>query len=322
MPFMRGAAIRKVGFVLRGKREKNSTLWQGWRMNWPVYRTVLLAIPLLSSCVTAKSAQQQPGQEHTVVARLEGSTDAAGSAEVMVRSGHQSAAATLGNPLEIQKQIAILVDAGPSQVSVLSREKDLAESSVKALSAPGTSFVIGKIGLSGRLGERAVDEDVAINSIHEIAGETGKRTDVPIYDLVVSAIQKLSEAPGIRVVIFIGGGKDSGSRSNYENVRNLAQGRHVTVLTLLLADRSHRGPKSMLSHGWLMRELADETAGIFLENPKSPKALRRVTESVPALRLVSFRMDFKEGGRHKIRVRSKGDLHLRVQKALFLEKQN
>ena len=285
-------------------------------------RTVLLAISLLSSCVVAKSGQPQPSEEHTVVARLQGATDSAGSGEIIVRTEHQSAAAILQNPSEAQKQIAILIDAGPSQSAVFPREAELAVSLVKSLSAPGTNFLIGKIGLAGRLEEATADPDVAVRSIQDIVCETGKPTDVPIYDLTAAAIRKLSAAPGIRVVIFIGGGKDKGSHSSYETVRNLAQARHVTVFTLLLADRSHRGPRSMLSHGWWMRELADETAGIFLENEKLPRALERVTESVRAIRLITFRMDFKEIGRHRIRIRSKGELRLRVQKALFLEMGN
>ena len=291
-------------------------------MNSLMCRMVLLAISLLSSCVVAKSGQPQPSEEHTVVARLQGATDSAGSGEIIVRTEHQSAAATLQNPSETQKQIAILIDAGPSRGAVFPREAELAVSLVKSLSIPGTNFLIGKIGLSGKLEEATPDQAVAVNSIQGIVCETGKRTDVPIYDLTAAAIRRLSAAPGIRVVIFIGGGKDKGSQSSYGNVRNLAQAQHVTVLTLLLADRSHRGAHAMLSHGWWMRELADETAGIFLENEESPKALRRVTENVRAIRLLSFRMDFKGIGRHRIRLRSKGDLRLRVQKALFLEMGN
>ncbi len=194
---------------------------------------------------------------------------------------------------------------------------------VKELWAPGTKFIIGKVGLSAKLAEPTADQTAAINLIEDLVCETGKRTDVPIYDPSVSAIRQLSREPGIRVVIFIGGGKDKGSQSSYETVRDLAQAEHVTVFTLLLADHSHRGPRSMLIHGWWMRELADETAGIFLENEKSPKALRQVTEGLGALRLLTFSMDYRSRGRHKISVKSfvKG-ARFRAQKAVFLATAN
>ena len=50
-----------------------------------------------------------------------------------------------------------------------------------------------------------------------------------------------------------------------------------------------------------------------------------VSEAVAQRSRDSFnhvRMDFQEIGRHRIRLRSKGDLRLRVQKALFLETGN
>ena len=283
---------------------------------------VLLAVFWLTNSALVSSAQQQAGEQHTIVARLRGTSDARVPEQLVVTSDNQTAVATMVSSSETQRQIAILVDAGPSQGAVFPREAELAVSLVKSLSTPGTNFLIGKIGLSEMLGEATPDPDVAVRSIQDIVCETGKSTDVPIYDLMAGAIRKLSAAPGIRLVVFIGGGKDKGSHSSYEIVRNLAQARHVTVFTLLLADRSHRGAHAMLSHGWWMRELADETAGVFLENEESPKALRRVTESVRAIRLITFRMDFKEIGRHRMRLRSKGDLRLRVQKTFFLEMGN
>ena len=283
---------------------------------------VLLAVFLLTSSALASSAQQQAGEQQTVVARVRGAGESPVTGQLVVMSENQSAVATIVSSSETQRQIAILIDAGPSQSAVFPREAELAVSLVKALSAPGTNFLIGKIGLTGQIDNATPDQAVAIQSIQDIVCETGKPTDVPIYDLTAAAIRKLSEAPGIRVVIFIGGGKDKGSHSSYEIVRNLAQARHVTVFTLLLADRSHRGPRSMLSHGWWMRELADETAGIFLENEKSPKALERVTESIRAIRLITFHMDFKGIGRHRISLRLKGDLRFRAQKAVFLETEN
>ena len=285
-------------------------------------RIVPLLVFLLASSALVSSAQKQTSEEHTVVARVRGATESPLLGQLVVMSGKQSAEATIDNSSPTQKQIAILIDAGPSQVAVFPREMELALSLVKALSAPGTNFIIGKIGLSGRLEEATPEQALVINFIEDIVCETGKETDVPIYDFTASAIRKLSAAPGIRVVLFIGGGKDKGSQSNYENLRNLAEARHVTVFTLLLGDRSHRGPRSMLSHGWWMRELADETAGIFLENEKSPKALSKVTENIRALRLITFHMDFKGLGRHRISLRSKGDLRPRSQKAVFLEAEN
>lgn len=132
----------------------------------------------------------------------------------------------------------------------------------------------------------------------------------------------MAKGPGIRVLIFLGGGKDLGSKLSYKELRNVAEANHVACFVLLVADRSHRGPKSMLSHGWWMRELADDTAGIFLENEKMPKAIAKVSENIRAIRLITFEMDFRVPGRHVIRGNATPPLRIRLQKAIFLDGAN
>ena len=215
--------------------------------------------------------------------------------------------------------VAILLDAGPSQAAVLASEKDVAASVIRGLSEHPAKFVVGRLGLEGKLFPSTSDGAVAGRTIREILGDTGKRTDVPIYDLAAAAVHELAADPGIRVLIFIGGGKDLGSKLSYRQLRNLAEANHVACFVLLSADRSHRGPRSMLSHGWWMRELADDTAGIFLENEKTPKATAKVLANIGALRLLAFKMDYKKPGRHEITLKTHPRVQLRVQKAVFTE---
>lgn len=71
-------------------------------------------------------------------------------------------------------------------------------------------------------------------------------------------------------------------------------------------------------HGWWMRELADDTAGIFLENEKVPKAIAKVSENISALRLITFEMNYSFSGRHKISVKRAVPLRIRLQKAVIV----
>jgi hypothetical protein len=277
--------------------------------------TVLLVAPLQPEHETFGAT----GREYTVAARLLKGSDAAVPTDLVIKSEGRSARASFQNLNKTSMEVAIILDGGPSQAQVLDREKDLAISIVNGLSDRDANFMVGRVGLAGRLFPRTRDRTVVVRTIQEISGDTGKSTDVAIYDLLGAAIHEMTDGSAIRILIFIGGGKDLGSKSSYKELRNLAEANHVACFVLLVADRSHRGPKSMLSHGWFMRELADETAGIFLENEKTAKATEKVSENIRALRLVIFEMDYKEAGRHEIRLKSTPRLRIRVQKAVFVE---
>jgi hypothetical protein len=127
---------------------------------------------------------------------------------------------------EIPRNIAIVMDAGPDQTKVLSKEKDLASALVNELSDAGTSFIIASVGTSSKMPATTLDRSVAIGHIREITADNGEKTDVPIYDAIGSALRQISLTPGLRVVIFIGEGNDGASRMRYAELRGLAESSH------------------------------------------------------------------------------------------------
>jgi len=257
-------------------------------------------------------------QQYSVVARVDAQSAGPTLRDIVVRVENVSVAATAINasPTDIPRNIAIVMDTGPDQAKVLSQEKDLAIALINELSDAGTSFIIASAGASQKMQAATLDQSVAIEHIREITEDNGEKTDVPIYDAIGSAIRQISTTPGLRVVIFIGEGNDGGSRLRYAELRGLAASNHIACFAALIADHSLRGAKSILRYGWNLQELASDTAGLFLENPKTPKATRRLAEAVRALRLITFEMPSRHSGRSKISVLSPRDKRLRVQKAI------
>jgi hypothetical protein len=98
----------------------------------------------------------------------------------------------------------------------------------------------------------------------------------------------------------------------------LAESNQIAFCAALVADHSLRGTKSILRYGWNLRDLTGETTGIFLENPKTPKATRRLIESVQALRLVVFDLSSVLSGRYRISVLTRRGKRLRAQKAIVV----
>ena len=289
---------------------------------WITCRGILCLLGALAIFIlagTGYATQQGVGRENIVIARVASVSEAMPSTELVVKSEGRSIPAYFHDPSRSSISLAILLDAGPSQAAVLASEKDVAASIIRGLSEHPAKFVVGRLGLEGKLFPSTSDDAVAVGTIQEIRGDTGKSTDVPIYDLAGAAIHQLAADPGIRVLLFIGGGKDLGSKLSYLQLRSLAEANHIACFVLLSADRSHRGPRAMLSHGWWMRELADDTAGIFLENEKSPRAIAKVLANIHSLRLLAFKMDYKNPGRHEITVKTHPRVQLRVQKAVFTE---
>jgi hypothetical protein len=288
-------------------------------MNYRGMPYVLGALAFFFPISYGYAEQEGTERENIVIARIANVSEAKPSTELVVKSEGRSIPAYIRDPSGSSISVAILLDAGPSQAPVLASEKDVAASVIRGLLEHPAKFVVGRLGLQGKLFPSTSDGAVAVRTIQEIRGDTGKNTDVPIYDLAAAAIHELAADPGIRVLIFIGGGKDLGSKLSYRQLRSLAEANHVACFVLLSADRSHRGPRAMLSHGWWMRELADDTAGIFLENEKTPKATAKVLGNIRALRLMAFKMDYKKPGRHEIAVKTHPPVQLRVQKAVFTE---
>ncbi len=275
----------------------------------------IISVVLVSPVVTTKA----DGQHHSVVVRIDAKSAGLTSSEVIVRIGDMSVPSTAIKSIpDVPRNIAIVIDAGPDQAKVLSTEKELAVALINELSDASTSFTIAGASISSKMQETTLDRSVAIEHIRDIAGEIGEKTNVPIYDVIGSAIRQISLSPGLRVVIFIGEGNDGGSKMRYAELRSLAESNQIAFFAALVADHSLRGTKSILRYGWNLRELSSNTTGVFLENQKTPKATRRLNETVQGLRLVAFEIPSRPPGRYKVSVSARRGKRLRAQKAIVI----
>jgi hypothetical protein len=287
---------------------------------WPLGRivggvTTVIIIILVASPGTTNADEQQ----YSLVARLDAKSAGLTPGELIVRVGNMSvqAKAIQASP-EIPRTIAIVIDAGPNQMNALAREKELAIALINKLSDSDTAFSIVRAGISSKTQEATLDRSNAIKQISEITGDSGKKTNVAIYDAIGSAIQQVSASAGLRIVIFIGEGNDGGSSLRYQQVRSLVESNQGAFFAALVADHSLRSAKSILQFGWNLQELTSDTVGIFLENQKTPKATRLLTESIQGLRLVTFEMPSVGPGRHKISISSKRSQRFKAQKAIVI----
>jgi hypothetical protein len=251
------------------------------------------------------STTKADDRQYAIVARVGAKNAGLTLGEVVIKVGSASVRATAikASP-ETPRNVAIVVDAGPDQGRVLSREKALAVALINELSDAGTSFTIARAAISPKTEEPTLDRRLAIEHIRDLAGDSGEKRNVAVYDALGSAIRQVSLIPGLGVIIFIGEGNDGGSSLRYAELRSLAESNHIACFAALIADHSLRGTKSILRYGWNLRELVGDTAGIFLENPKTPNATRRLSESVRRLRLIAFEIPFHPSGRYKISVSS------------------
>jgi len=272
-------------------------------------------VVLLASVATARADSHQ----YSVVARIDANSAGLTERDIVVRLDNVSVPAmTIKASPDIPRNIAIVVDAGPDQAKVLSKEKDLAIALMNGLSDAGTSFTVASAATSSKTQAPTLDRSVAIEHIREITGDNGERTNVPIYDALGAAIRQISLAPGLRVIIFVGEGNDGGSSVTYAELRRLAESNHVTVYAALVAEHSLRGARSILRYGRNLQELTLDTAGLFFENQKTAKAAEQIRESVRRLRLITFVMPSPQPGRCKISVSSRRGKRLPAQKAISL----
>ena len=167
-----------------------------------VVSTIFVLVPPFG---TTKADSQQ----YFVVARVDAKSPELAPGEVVVKIGNMSVLATaIRTSPDSPRNIAIVMDAGPDQANVLSREKELAIALINDLFDASTSFTIASVGTLSKTQATTLDRSVAIQHIREIVGDTGKKSNVAIYDAIGSAILQISLSPGFRVVIFIGEGND------------------------------------------------------------------------------------------------------------------
>jgi hypothetical protein len=286
-----------------------------WLLQGIARLVFLAAFPALVASMTTEADDQQ----HSVVAGVDAKSAALTPGEVHVRVGNITVPATaIRATPEIPRNVAIVMDAGPDQSTVLSKEKELAVALINELSNSGTSFTIASAGALPKVQAPTPERSIAIGHIRDITADTGRKTNIPIYDAIGLTIQKVSATPGLRIVIFIGEGNDGASKLRYAELRNLAESNQIAFLAALVADHSLRGTKSILRYGWNLQELTSDTAGIFLENQKTPKAARRLTENIQSLRLIALDMPSRQPGRHKISVSTRQGKRLRAQKNMVV----
>jgi hypothetical protein len=255
----------------------------------------------------------------TVVARVDAKSEALAPRDIVIKVENVSTAVTAikASP-EIPRNIAIVMDAGPDQATVLSKEKALAVTLINKLYDANTSFTVASAGTSSTLQPATLDRSVAIGHIREIRGDIGEKTNVPICDTIASAIRQISHRPGLRVLLFIGEGNDGGSSVSYAELRRLAESNHISVFAALLADHSLRGARSILRYGWNLQDLASDTAGLSLENQNAAKAAGQISNGIRSLRLITFEMSSPPPGHCKISISLPRGKTLRTQKAITI----
>jgi hypothetical protein len=286
---------------------------------WPARCVAAVAVTTMFVVLAASRTTKADSQQYSLVARVDAKNAGLTSSEIVVKIGNISTAATAtkASP-DIPRDIAIVVDAGPDQAKVLPKEKDLAIALINELAGVGTSFTIVSAGTSSKTRAATLDQSVAIEHIREIASDSGEKTNVAIYDAIGSAVRQLSLSPGFHIIIFIGEGNDGGSRLRYAKLRSLIESNQVAFFATLVADHSLHGTKSILRYGWCLRELTSDATGIFLENPKTPEAKQRLSESVRGLRLITFDAPSQLPGRYKISVSVRRGRGLHAQKAIVI----
>jgi hypothetical protein len=282
-------------------------------------RRVACVVSTIFILVAPFGTTKADSQQNFVVARVNAKSPGLAPGEVVVRIRNMSVPATaIRTSPDVPRNVAIVMDAGPNQASVLSKQRELAIALINELSDTGTSFTVAGAGISSKTQVTTLDRSVAIQQIREIVGDTGKKSNVAIYDALGSAILQVSLSPGLRVVIFIGEGNDGGSKMRYAELRSLAESNQIAFFAALVAGHNLRGSKSILRYGWNLQDLSSDTAGIFLENQKTPKAARRLSETIQGLRLIAFEMPAAQPGRYKVSVSARRGKRFCAQKAIVI----
>jgi hypothetical protein len=279
----------------------------------------LLFISLGSSSVAAVVAKTD-NLQHSITLRADSPNRAINPRDLGITAEKRRAnIVSVMDASEAPMSIALVMDAGPNQSAVLNREKELASSLIAEFSDTTTDFIVIRAGYQAtNLVTRSVGS-IAMSSLQALTAEIGKKSEIPVYTAVALAIEDLSLRPGIRVVMIIAEGNDSRSGISYKQLRASAQAQHVAVMTVLVADHSARGSKATLRYGWDLRSLASDTGAIFLDNDRNAsRTLKRLTEGIRSLRLVSFEIDGVSIGRHRMHTSSNSVGRMHAQKEVFI----
>lgn len=278
----------------------------------------ILFLVSLGSSFAAASVVESDLQQ-TIVLRADSPNREIGPQDLgITAAGRRGSILSVMKPSEAPMSVALVVDAGPNQSAVLDREKEVASSLIAEFSNARNDFIVIRAGYQAKNIATTSAGPVVMGSLQALRAETGKKSQIPIYKAVALAIEELSLRSGIRVLMIIAEGNDSRSGISYKQLRASAQTQHVSVMTVLVADHSARGRRAALQYGWDLRSLASDTGGIFLDNDRSTsRTLKRLTEAIRSLRLVTFEIDGLSQGRHRMHTSSNSVGRLHAQKEMF-----
>lgn len=273
---------------------------------------------LFGIAILALSAAGQDKKAATIIVRVEPPDRRVLPSEVKIMTeDKQLNALTVSDLSTTPLNVAFVIDAGPDQSRVLTKEKDLALAILNALPAPVGKLLVVRAGYQHTVYPATADRSEATRLIQSLATEEGKKSGIPIFEAMAAAIDELSLLPGMRVLIIIAEGNDYGSTTGYKGLRDLMQGRSVSCLIALVDDHPTRGTKSILRYGWSLQDLASDTAGTFVENSKKVvRTANRFGEVAASFRLVTLEAVELPAGRHRISVAGPSSIRLHAQKAL------
>lgn len=290
------------------------------KQNRRVVLVRLLLLIVLGSSTVAANVAKTDNLHHSIVLRADSLNRKIDPRDLGITAeGRRASIVSVMDVSQAPTSIALVLDAGPNQSAVLNREKELASSLMAEFSDTGTEFIVIRAGYQATNIAATSAGPVAMGSLQALNPETGEKSQIPIYKAVSLAIEELSSRPGIRVLMIIAEGNDSGSGITYKQLRASAQAQHVAVMTVLVADHSARGSKATLRYGWDLRSLASDTGAIFLDNDRNPsRTLKRLTQTIRSLRLVTFEINGVSLGRHRMHTSSTSVGRLHAQKEVFI----
>src|SRR5450631_2416249 len=104
-------------------------------------RVARVVLGIAFGVLVPSKTTQADDNYYSVVAKIESTSAGLTQGEVVVRVGNVIVPTTAikASP-DIPRNIAIVIDAGPDQAKVLSKERELAVALINELSAAGTSF--------------------------------------------------------------------------------------------------------------------------------------------------------------------------------------
>lgn len=145
----------------------------------------------------------------------------------------------------------------------------------------------------------------------------GCKTVMPLWDSLALVTQQLGHLPGRRVILTLTQGKDHGSKIHWEQLKEMAQAKSISVFGLMAPEDVHspsafeRNPlllgedDTVTSSEDLFDTLCELTGGVEFESRLSglPKALERFTEMLRERYIVEFpRGNSEAAGQHSIEV--------------------